>query len=60
MICLKDMPFFDGKYVGIGRVVDGMNVLDTINKVSTTFDAPDLAVTIVDIRVHAEKEDEDE
>lgn len=58
MICLKDMPFFDGKYVGIGRVVDGMQVLETINKISTSLDAPDLAVKVVDIHVHTENDDE--
>ena len=46
MICLQDMPYFDKKYVAFGQVVLGMDVLDIINKVSCTFDVPDLAIKI--------------
>lgn len=50
MLCLKDMAVFDGKYVAIGHVVAGLEVLDVVNRVSTTLDVPDLAIKIADVQ----------
>lgn len=35
-ICLKRLPFLDGKYTVFGKVVEGLDVLDKISQVKTT------------------------
>jgi len=35
-ICLKRLPFLDGKYTVFGRVIEGLDVLDKIASVPTT------------------------
>lgn len=48
LVTLKEMRFFDGKYVAIGRVVDSETTLQTIEGVATEFERP-----VVDIEVCA-------
>ncbi|KAJ3105818.1 putative inactive peptidyl-prolyl cis-trans isomerase-like 6 [Phlyctochytrium planicorne] len=40
MIALKPMPYFDRKFVSIGRCVDGSHVLDAIEAAETKFERP--------------------
>ena len=58
MICLQEISYFDCKYVGIGAVVSGMEVLDIINQVSCNFDVPDLPIKIVHVEKVNSQDDE--
>ncbi|KAI8893538.1 cyclophilin-like domain-containing protein [Globomyces pollinis-pini] len=51
MITLKPMKYFDKKYMAIGRLVDGEHTLSLIEKVSTSYEKPDLNIQIGKIQV---------
>ena len=36
-ICVTDLPNLDGNYTVFGKVIDGMDVVDNIMKVSVDF-----------------------
>lgn len=51
-ITLRSLPEFDGKHVVFGEVVEGMHILDSIEKIETVFlDKPVTQVAIVDCGV---------
>lgn len=55
----KDYPYLDGKYAAFGKVVKGIEVVDSIAKVRTTpFDAPYEDVVIEKIEVIDEVADD--
>ena len=47
-ICTVQTPWLDGHHVVFGRVVDGMDVLDAMEKAGTTDGTPSKVVTIAD------------
>jgi cyclophilin family peptidyl-prolyl cis-trans isomerase len=51
MLSFKAVPYFDGKFVSIGRCVDGVRVLDLIEAVDTRFERPLREIVVVDIGV---------
>ncbi|KAL2915547.1 PPIase [Polyrhizophydium stewartii] len=51
MITFKAMPFFDRKYVAIGHVIDGADVLDKMEAVPTRFEQPEVDIEIASLEV---------
>ncbi|KAJ3105788.1 putative inactive peptidyl-prolyl cis-trans isomerase-like 6 [Phlyctochytrium bullatum] len=49
MISFKPMPYFDRKFVSIGRCVDGADVLDAIEAVEARFERPVKDVEFVEV-----------
>jgi cyclophilin family peptidyl-prolyl cis-trans isomerase len=45
-ICLKKVPFLDGKYTIVGQVIEGMDVVHEIEKVKTQRERPIKNVTM--------------
>lgn len=51
MISFRPIEYFNCKYVAIGHVVDGENVLDMIENVSARFEKPDFEISISSIKI---------
>jgi cyclophilin family peptidyl-prolyl cis-trans isomerase len=49
MVSLKKMPYFDHKYVAIGRLIDGESTLQKIEAVEYKYEAPlsDIEITAI-------------
>jgi peptidyl-prolyl cis-trans isomerase B (cyclophilin B) len=45
-ILVKDAPFLDGKFAAFGRVTQGMEVVDAINKMPVTDEKPEKPVRV--------------
>lgn len=45
-ILVSEAPYLDGKFAAFGRVVDGMNVVDAINKAPVANEKPDKPVRL--------------
>ena len=43
------IPYFDGKYVAFGRVIDGYSLLMKMNQVKTTVEKPNDEIVIEDV-----------
>ncbi len=50
-ICVGRVPELDGQYTAFGRVVDGMSVVEAIEKVPRTGETPDTPVRLIRARV---------
>ncbi|KAJ3135754.1 putative inactive peptidyl-prolyl cis-trans isomerase-like 6 [Physocladia obscura] len=51
MVTLRPMPYFDRKFVCIGRCLDGEDILQAIDNVKTRFEKPVANIRIVDATV---------
>ena len=50
-ITLRELPFLDGKFCVIGRVIGGMRTMIRIGKMATMNDRP-----VQDIKIYVDKE----
>ena len=50
-ILVKEAPYLDGKFAAFGRVTRGMEVVDTINKVTVTDEKPEKPVRVRKITI---------
>ena len=45
-ILLKEAPYLDGKFAAFGRVIKGMDVVETINKAPVVEEKPEKPVRV--------------
>ena len=50
-IVLADAPSLDGKYTVFGRVIDGLDVLDTIESAPVSGEAPTTRIDLLKVRI---------
>ena len=50
-IVTADAPSLDGKYTVFGRVIDGLDVLDTIENAPVSGESPTTRIDLVKVRI---------
>ena len=50
-VVLGPQPSLDGKYTAFGRVVEGMNVIEAIEKAPVNGEAPQARIEITGVRI---------
>jgi cyclophilin family peptidyl-prolyl cis-trans isomerase len=50
-VVLGPQPSLDGKYTVFGRVAEGMNVIESIEKTPVTGEAPQTRIEITGVRI---------